>query len=404
MADSAAVITLLVGGIVVAAIILKALLTRIRIPAVVGYLLLGFGLGALNSQYGIISSKGLEILRFLGELGVITLLFRVGLESDLYGLLRQLRRASLVWVGDFAVSGLIGFCTAKFILGLPLATSLILASAFTATSVGISVSVWQEAKALKSPNGQLLVDVAEADDISAVVVMALLFAILPAMQSGQDIWAPIGKTTVVFLIKLGVFGAFCFLFSRYIERPLTEFIRRLESPPNPMIMVAGLGMIIAALAGMLGFSLAIGAFFGGLIFSRDPDSVKMEASFLPIYELLSPFFFVGIGLDVNPSVIVPAVGLGLVLVVAASIGKILGAGGPVFFMTGFTGFVLIGASMIPRAEIAMVIMQRGLRLGSWAVPDKVYGAMVMVSAVTCLFSPLIVRPLLKKWPQKKDSK
>jgi Kef-type K+ transport system membrane component KefB len=274
-------------------------------------------------------------------------------------------------------------------------TGLILAVAFTATSVGVTVGIWQEADALRCPSGRLLVDVAELDDISAVLLMALLFSVLPDLRSGgSGAGADVAATLAWFALKILIYGAFCYVFSKFVEGPLTRWYRNLEKPPEPMILVIGLGTLIAAVAGLLGFSLAIGAFFAGLIFSRDPESVKMEGSFLPLYEFFAPFFFIGIGLSLDPAHLAPAFGLGLVLTVAAAASKFVGNAAPVYYMTGVSGAVLIGSSMIPRAEITMVIMQKGLEMGPWAVPPHVYGAMVVVSAATCLGAPFLVKHLL----------
>jgi Kef-type K+ transport system membrane component KefB len=90
-----------------------------------------------------------------------------------------------------------------------------------------------------------------------------------------------------------------------------------------------------------------------------------------------------------------AFGMGAILLVAAILRKVIADGVPVSLLAGANSGILIGASMVPRAEIAMLIMQRGLRLGEWAVPNKVYAAMVVVSAATCTLSPLVVRSLLK---------
>jgi Kef-type K+ transport system membrane component KefB len=279
----------------------------------------------------------------------------------------------------------------------------VVATAFTATSVGISVAVWQEMDALRSRNGELLIDIAELDDISAVILMALLFTVLPQLKDSGALPAiptiALAGQVGLFLLKLIGFGAFCFLFSRYVEKPVTHFFQKLESPPDPMLTVAGIGFMIAAMADSAGFSMAIGAFFAGLIFSRDPDTVKMEGSFMPIYDFFSPFFFIGIGMNMDPAAMDTALAMGVVLTVAAIGGKFLADGLPVFFLEGRRAALLIGTSMIPRAEITMVIMQRGHAMGAGVVPSRVFNAMIVVSALTCLLAPFSVRSLLKRWPQ-----
>jgi Kef-type K+ transport system membrane component KefB len=392
---------LLTGGVIVLNILIKSRLERAGLPSLIGYLALGFLIRTADMKFGFLSHGAREAFEFLAKIGLITLLFRIGLESDPKGLLRQLRRASIVGFAGIVTSGLTGFIAALYVLDLSFITSLIVGTALTATSVGISVGVWQEADCITSPNGQILVDVAEIDDIAAVILMALLFTIIPVIRGGAGpfVLPLLARTSALFFLKLVAFGAFCFLFSRLVEHRLTEFFRSIESPPDPMLMISGVGFIIAAMAGLIGFSLAIGAFFAGLVFSRDPQAVKMEGSFLPLYDLFSPFFFIGIGLSIELTGISTALGLGTVLLVAAIVGKIT-AGVPVLFAGGFTSAVLIGLSMVPRAEIAMVIMQRGLSLGQWAMPSQVFSSMVMVSAATCVFSPVVVRQLLRRWPQK----
>jgi Kef-type K+ transport system membrane component KefB len=112
--------------------------------------------------------------------------------------------------------------------------------------------------------------------------------------------------------------------------------------------------------------------------------------------LFTPFFFVGIGLHIDPAMLTPALGLGAPLLDVAVLGKIVGTSLPALFTTGGSSALLLGVSMVPRAEIAMVIMQRGLMLGDWAVPARVFAAMALVSAVTCMFTPFVVHTLLRK--------
>jgi Kef-type K+ transport system membrane component KefB len=256
---------------------------------------------------------------------------------------------------------------------------------------------------LNSQQGRLLIDTAELDDISGVVLMALLFASLPAIRdTGGALLPALGATSAVFLAKLVAFAAFCALFARFMEKPLISSFKRLESPPEPMIMAAGVALIIASGADFLGFSLAIGAFFAGLVFSRDPRTVKMEASFQPLYDFFSPFFFVGIGLEIAPGALVDGLGLGALLLLVAVLGKVAANFLPVWLMSGAGAGLVIGASMVPRAEIAMVIMQQGLAQGAWAVPQRVYAAMVVVTAGTCLLAPLAVRTLLERRPPESE--
>jgi len=395
-------IILITGILVVLVMLIKLAFNRAGLPAIVGYLILGVLLRVVNEQWGFLGSAGQDVLFYLGTVGLTTLLFRVGLESNLRGLLKQLPKASLVGSCNLVFSGLVGYLAAIYVLDMSWITALIVGVALSATSVGISVAAWQDSGDLNSPQGEFLLDVAEFDDISAVLLMALLFILLPEIHQGgneQLITQAMG-TLGLFSLKILLFGLACFLFSHYMEKPLTHFFVTREASPDPMLSVVGIGFIFAATAGLLGFSVAIGAFFAGLVFSRDPDAVKMEASFQPIYEIFTPFFFIGVGLEIDPAALGDAVWPGLILLVAAVLGKLAANGIPLYFLEGSSAALLIGVSMIPRAEIALVVMSRGRHLGDWAVPENIYSAMVLVCAVTCLAAPLTARRLLKnKHPQ-----
>ncbi len=393
---------LLVGAATAAAIFIKSGLDRTPIPPLVGYFLLGMLIRMADERLGFFHEGAEEVFDFLAKVGVIMLLFRIGLESDLKGLLSQLRRASLIWVGNVAVSGGLGFFAAFYLLGLALIPSLVVAAAMTATSVGISAAVWEQENALRSENGELLIDVAELDDISAVVLMALLFALLPELQDGglsTAMLPQVGRIAGIFVLKLIAFGGLCYLFSRYLEPRLTGKFQTMTERPDMMLLVVSIGLMFAAVAALLAFSLAIGAFFAGLVFSRDPECIKREASIDPLYDLFTPFFFIGIGLSIDPGSLLAALRMGGILIGVAVLGKIIADGLPVLAMRGIQGAALIGVSMVPRAEISMIIMGKGLAMGGDVVPARVFSAMVMVSAVTCIGAPLVVRSLLRRWPQ-----
>jgi Kef-type K+ transport system membrane component KefB len=395
-------IILLVGFLLLLAIFIKSRLLRLGVPALLGFLLLGLGLRALEQSFAFLGEQGMELFALLSKIGVICLLFRIGLHADLKSLLKQIRSALMIWPCDVAVSGSVGFLFCYLILGAGAAASLFAAVAATATSVGVSISVWEDAGAMETENGELMLDVAELDDISAIVLMALLFGLAPVLQAGAAI--PVGRVLGSFgfvAAKLVAYGGACFLFSRFVEKNYTAFFQRMEKGPEPMITIAATAFIIAALAALLGFSVAMGAFFAGLMFSRDPKAVRISTSFDAIYELFVPFFFIGIGLSVNLSVAIKALYAGLILSGAAVLGKALGIGIPTRMLRGTKDAGLIAVSMVPRAEIALIVIQKGHSLGM--VPDHIYGGMVVVILFTCTIIPLLLRRLLARWQQPRNS-
>ena len=399
-ASELALLDLLVGGFIVGSFLVRAWFARIGVPSLIGFLILGFVLRLADDNLALISDPGREGLDFLARIGVFVLLFRVGLESDLHGLLSKLPRAAPIWIGNVVLSGVPAYLVSSYVLGLADLPSLFIAAALTATSVAVSAEVWREANALKSPNGETFVDVAELDDLSGVALMALLLAVAPVLASGDHAAtsATLATTSAALLLKAAGFLAVCFLIARYGERHISRVLKR-TSEPDSILLVVGVGVLVAGLATLFGFSLAIGGFFAGLIFSRDPEAVKLETWFLPLHALFAPFFFIAIGLRIDPATLESAFGLGGVLLAVAVLGKIVGAAGPALATTGLAGATLIGVSMVPRAEIAMVIAQEGQDLGDWALPPEAYSALAMVSVVTCLVAPIGIRWIIRRYPR-----
>jgi len=387
----------LVGAVVVVSVILRRGLEILNLPAMLGYISLGIVINFLNFRWRFFDEDMNHGFEFLAKAGVVVFLFRVGLESNLVQLFSQIRRASLVWTGDVLISFAVGFLFVHELLGFGLVPSLVSASALSATSLGVAAAVWRDAGALATDTGALLTDVAELDDISGVILLALVLALIPALQDGHPIdLEQIGSTTIVLVSKFIVFCVICYLFARYLERPIIAWVLKLRPRPAGIVVVTGMSFIISGIAGILGFSLAIGALFAGLAFSRDPAENRIDQGFEYIFLLFSPFFFVGLGLGIDFEFIGQGAFVGLVLVIGAAVGKFVGAGLPTWLVTDRRTALLIGVSMIPRAEIAMVVMQQARYLGDRAVPPELFGGMVVVSLLTCLMVPLALQFLLRK--------
>jgi Kef-type K+ transport system membrane component KefB len=391
-----ALLIALVGSAILSASLVNALFKRLGVPSLVGYLGLGILFGTANSQWQLMSEPARTAFGFLADVGVVALLFRVGLESRVSSLLESLPKATPIWLGNVAAAGLAGF-GAAYLLGFSIVPSLVAATAMTATSVGVSVAAWQEENALKTGDGALLLDVAELDDISGVALMALLFAVLPILGQPQaSLWQTLAAEGGLFLLKLAGFAAVCWLFSRFLEGRVVHLSARIEPSQGLMLIVVGIGLLIAALAGWLGFSLAIGALFAGFVFSGDPEAVKTESSFDDLYAFFTPFFFIGIGLQVNLGSLLSGFQIGAVLLLAAVAGKLVGAGLPALLVTPPPNALAIGLSMVPRAEIAMIVMHQARQFGNQVVPAPLFTGMVLVAAATCTFAPLLLRPVLRR--------
>lgn len=387
---------LLVGVIVVCSILSKALLEHFDLPDLLGYLLLGAGLRILDGAWALVPPGGHQLLTFMAEFGVVALLFRIGLECEFEHLLKRLPGATVIWIVNIIVSLGTVFGVALGVLDWGFLPSLFVAVALTATGIGVSVRVWRSTDQLGSAKGALMLDVAELDDLSGVVLLALLTALAPELKTG---WSPdlIGPTVATLSVTLGtmmmlVLGGF--LFARYLERPLTHWLHDLQSRPDMMISVLGVGLVVAGLTALLGFSAALGGFFAGLIFSRDPLSVKIDASFDSLYDLFVPFFFLYIGFQLDLPVLVGNAGAALILLAAAVLGKGLGSFVPAAARMRPASAGALAVALLPRSEITLIVMQRGLDLG--VVSQEVFGVVVAVVALTMAGVPLALRILLHK--------
>jgi len=384
-----------VAAVILVGISAKGALERIRVPPLVAYLALGFLSRLLLDRTSLIGAGAREALEVLGLVGVTVLLFRVGLKSHPMALLGQLRRALPLWFGNVVLSAFVGYATASWILGWDVLPSIVVAIALTATSVGVAASVWQGAGRLDSEAGELFVDVAELDDISGVVAVAALFSIMAALPDPAT-WTLrlVAGSLGVVVAKLLCFVLFMLGFAHWVEPHATRLFARLAKTHHPMLPVAATGLIVAGIAELLGLSVAVGAFFAGLAYSRDPLAMNEDRDFDVIYNLFVPFFFIHVGLQITPSAFGDALVPGLILTAAGVVGKLAGSFLPGLFVAGASTASLLAVSMIPRAEIALLVPQQAASMGH--ASGEVLSAMTVVAALTCSSVPWFLKHLLER--------
>ncbi len=260
-ASEIALLDLLVGAFIVCAILVRSWFARIGVPSLIGFLVLGFFLRLANDNWTFISQHGLAVIEFLASIGVFVLLFRIGMESHLQGLLSKLPRAAPIWIGNVVLSGIPAYLVSVYLLDLANIPSLFIAAALTATSVAVSAEVWREASALNSPNGETFVDVAELDDLSGVALMALLVAVAPVLRAGDSeaTLAAVTSTSMVLLLKVAGFVGLFYLVARYGQRYISRILEK-TGEPDSILLVVGTGLLIAALVSIFGFSMASAGF------------------------------------------------------------------------------------------------------------------------------------------------
>lgn len=197
---------LAIGLVVVLSIFSKAALEWFRFPDLLGYLLIGVGLGTAHQTWPTALPADSQLLTVLAQIGLVILLFRIRLECEIEHLWRRLPGATWIWIVNTTVSLTTVLGTALFVLDWALLPSLFVAVALTATGIGVSVRVWRNKDELGSAKGALMLDVAELDDLFGVVLLALLTALAPELQSGwsAELVAPTLTTLGGVMAKLGV--------------------------------------------------------------------------------------------------------------------------------------------------------------------------------------------------------
>lgn len=385
---------LVLGGVVLIAVPLRHVLAKAALPALVAFIGLGIALSAADRHLDVMTHDLHDRIGMLAQLGLVALLFRVGLESDLGRLAGQLRRALRIWLPNMAIPAGMAFALIWVWPGLGPIPALLCGIAASATSIGVSIAPWEEAHALESDDGALMLDVAELDDLSAVILLGIVFAVAPGLHAGNGMIGEAVEAGAVQIAKIALFSAGCYGFSRVVEPRLSALFAAFDPRTGPFVFAAGTVFLIAAAADALGFSMAIGAIFAGLAFSRDPAELQIDDAFAYVLALFGPFFFLSIGLSVGFDGFAAALPLGLALFVVLVAGKVVGAGLATWVVAGQRTGWLIGVSMVPRAEIFLIVMAHGLSLGAWAVPPTLYTACVLAAVATCIAAPLAVTRLL----------
>ncbi len=381
---------LVLGLLLGVALALKAGFARWSLPPPVAYLLLGLVYavvrGAVIDDPGPAVMRTEALLRHFGEMGLVVILFRIGLESDYARLAATLGRATPVWIANLLVSAAVGYA-AGWALGYGTTANLVLATALSATSVGIPATIWQECGVLRSRAGELFVDVAELDDVSGIVMLGILLAVLPHLGGEDDLIGVVLRQGGISLLLLIAIVGLALVFSRWIRPRLMDGLRRWERGPDPAVSVVALVLMVAALTAISGLSLAIGAFVAGLALSPDRETCRCGSALRTLYDTLVPFFFVVIAMQVHSAALSwPMLGIGAVVLGAAVAGKIIGTTLPALPFVRLRTALTLGVSMVPRAEITMIIAMTARE----HIGDVLYAALVFTSLLSAIGTSLLL--------------
>jgi len=366
--------------------VLAEIFERFRQPAVVGELLAGVMLGP--SLLALVSPS--ELTRGLAEIGAIFLLFTVGLETKPRDLLQVGRTAALVATIGVVVPFILGFFYMRAI-DYSTVEAVFVGAALVATSVGITARVLADAGVLSTRVARVILGAAVADDILGMIVLA----IVSSLSTGQINYLQLAIVTVE-AIGFSIF--ILFFGSRVVGRFETR-VAKLRARNSAFILsiVLCLGLSLASI--YIGMAAIIGAFLAGLALADHSEQWRLRENAHPVMEFLAPFFFVLLGIQVDlRSVYQPGL-LWMIAVVCllAIVGKLVGCGLGALPL-GFKNALRIGIGMVPRGEVGLIVAAVGLKLHT--VSPEVYTVVVVMSIVTTLFAPPVLRALL---PQAQES-
>ena len=380
---------LMLLAILLTARIFAELALRMKAPSVIGELLAGVALGP--SLMGWIEPN--EVLRLLAEIGIILLLFEVGLETDIRRLANTGRKSVLVAVGGFVAPFLFGSALAYWGFDLSLLVSLFVGGTLTATSIGITVRVLTDLRRQNSEEGQVVLGAAVLDDVLGVILLALLYEF--STRGGISL-VNTGKV-LLFILAFFVFAP---LAAKLLSLLIQRFDRRSELPGLIPTSIVSLVLFFAWLAHAIGAPELLGGFAAGLALSRrfflpfgialrqdDSFSDRIERQMQPIIQLWTPLFFVMVGLSLNLREIdwsSPFIwGFSLLFFILALLGKLAGA---MMIREHWTQRLIIALAMSPRGEVGLIFAELGRTSGIFN--NEVYAGMVIVIALTTVLPPL----------------
>ncbi len=360
---------------------------RLRQPAVIGELLVGMALGV--GALGWINVADGGVIAILAEIGVILLLFEVGLETDLrdFGRLggSALSVASIGVVTPF----LLGFGAAKLLTidGGGTETALFIGAAMTATSVGITARVFADLKRLQTDEAKTIIGAAVIDDVIGLIILAVVVGLLSG-DGGFDAGLLLTTTgkALGFIVVVLVVGI-------PLIRHFFRFIAWLRVEGAYVVGVFGLAIAVG-IAGekIAGLAPIVGAFAAGLAVGQAGEHQRLSRELRPVVHLFVPIFFLSIGARVDVGLLTEPTVLfaGGVIAALAIVGKVVAGLG----VLGGANRWIVGVGMIPRGEVGLIFAALGATQLSGVVGPEETAIVVMMVVVTTLAAPIVLSRML----------
>lgn len=351
---------------------------RLGQPAVLGQLTAGIILG--DSLLGVLN-PGDPTIQAFAELGVLILLFEIGLHTNLRSLIKVGSSALAVGLVGVAVPFGLGYATAVF-FGLEGVTAIICGAALTATSIGISARVLSDLGWLDSDEGRIALGAAVIDDVVGLIILS----VVSGLTAGVAI--TLGAVSAVAATAIGFIVVAILIASRFAPA-LFRYIESLENAGTLGALGLAFAFFMAWVAASAGSALIIGAFAAGLVLHDTAQRRQIEKSTTTIAHFFVPIFFASVGAQVKIASLADmgVLKIGTSLLIVGIAGKFVAGYAP-FWFRGRKA--LIGVAMIPRGEVGLIFAQMGLATG--ALDIQLFSAVTaMVMGTTFIAPPLLNR-------------
>jgi len=369
-----------------AAKVMGELFERVRQPAVVGEIMAGIILG----PYILNMIGPSHFYQVLAEIGVIILLFNVGLHTRTEDMLRVGKTALLVAVLGIIFPFIFGYLYTR-IIAHSTVEAMFIGAAMVATSVGITARVLADLKILDANVSKVILGAAVIDDIIGLIVLA----VVTGLGKGTISYVKIGLVLVeavafvIFLILIG---------RRVMYRFFGPQLLATKSRNAPFALAILICLGLSAVASYIDLAAIVGAFMAGMILAEFNIQFRLSVKSESLYDFLVPFFFVMMGRQVDLTIFThpSIIGAALILTIFAILGKLLGCGlGAVGL--GFRQASLVGVGMVPRGEVGLIIASIGLSLG--VIGKDLYSIVVFMVVATTLLTPPFLRSMILKIPE-----
>jgi Kef-type K+ transport system membrane component KefB len=389
------------------------LFERIGQPAVLGELCGGIVLGNL-ALFGWTIAEPLKsdvVIAALAEIGVIILLFEVGLESNLGEMLEVGWSSLLVAVTGVIAPFFLGWAVAaRFIPQEVRLAHIFVGATLCATSVGITARVLKDMNKLAARESRIILGAAVIDDVLGLLILAIVTGAINARQAGAAlsvsgiVW--IAGKAVLFLVGAMVIG-------HYVMARLLKGVERFESRGVLLAFALAFCFLLAWLAAKVGLAGIVGAFAAGLLLDevhfkkvRKHEKRDLEQLLIPVSSLLAPIFFVlmGIRVDLRAFAQLKLLSFALALTLAAIIGKQVCS---LAVVERGLNRIAVGFGMIPRGEVGLIFAGIGATLmlpNAQGAAEPVIGASVFSAVVIMVIITTLITPPALKWAMARNSK